>query len=123
MTQPGRPAGVASVAFLLAKYSLRITGWSTTTCSSSIVRVLRCAVALQWVADFEQRRGACGPCYYRCSQPVAGACMRRITPHAVATQVEEILGGRQPLAPGRCRSRPTHYRGGGGAPRSASRLP
>ena len=66
---------------------------------------------------------ACGPCYYRCSQPVAGACMRRITPRAVATQVEEILGGGQPLAPARCRARPTYYRGGGGAPRSASRLP
>lgn len=70
----------------------------------------------------------CAPCYYRCSQPVLGDCMRRIPAQHVAAQVEDLLRGDEPgrlaASPWRmCRLRPGSYRGTGGAPRSARREP
>jgi ADP-heptose:LPS heptosyltransferase len=54
----------------------------------------------------------CAPCYHHCRQPVAGACMRLITPGQVAGKVAEVLGGVGAV--------PRRYRSGGGRPRSGS---
>lgn len=70
----------------------------------------------------------CAPCYYHCSRPILGDCMRRIPVRKVAAQAEELLSGAAPGPPpagpsGSCRLRPGSYRGTGGAPRSARREP
>jgi ADP-heptose:LPS heptosyltransferase len=71
----------------------------------------------------------CAPCYYHCSRPIRGECMRRIPARQVAVRVEELLSypvSGPPAVPGPsrdCRLRPGSYRGTGGAPRSARREP